>query len=39
MKDTNRLGRILGNIAGVILMGCGLSIIVALTVKLVFWII
>lgn len=39
MKDTNRLARIIGNIIGVTLALCALSVIVALTIKLVLWII
>lgn len=39
MKDTGRLGRILGNLVGVVITLCALSLIVACTIKLVLWII
>ena len=39
MNDMNRLGRIIGNIIGVTLALCALAVIIAITVKLVLWII
>lgn len=39
MKDSNRFARILGNIVGITLTLCALSLIIALTIKLVLWII
>ena len=39
MKDSNRIARIIANVVGVVLTLCALSLVVALTLKLVLWII
>lgn len=37
MKDSKTLGRIVGNIFGVVLSLCAMALIIAITTKFIFW--
>ena len=39
MKDSKTLGRIIGNVFGVVLSLCAMALIIAITTKIIFWII
>lgn len=36
-KKTNKVARLTGTICGTVMCGCALSILIALTIKLIMW--
>lgn len=39
MKDAKSMGRIVGNIFGVVVSLCAMALIIAVTTRIIFWII